>query len=42
MRVDLLIGLRGLKGIKSKNGVSSKESVIFFHGIIIGMITQII
>ena len=27
--VNFLIGLRGLRGIKSKNGVSSIESVIF-------------
>ena len=40
--VNFLIGLRGLRGIKSKNGVSSIESVIFFYGIIIGMIIQTI
>ena len=34
--------LIGLRGIKSKNGVSSIESVIFFYGIIIGMIKQTI
>ena len=35
--VNLWIGLRL---IKEKNGVSSIESVIFFHGIVIGMIKQ--
>ena len=33
-----LIGLRGLRGIKSKNDVSTIESVIFYYGIIIRMI----
>ena len=30
--------LRGLSGINSKNGVSSIVSVIFYYGIIMGMI----
>ena len=30
-----LIGLRGLRGINPKNGVSSKVSVIFYYGNII-------
>ena len=37
-----LIGLRGLRGIKSKIGDTSIESGLFFYGIIIGMIKQII
>ena len=35
-----LIGLRGLRGIKSKNDVSTIESVIFYYGIIIRMIRE--
>ena len=35
-----LIGLRGLRGIKSKNGVSTIESVMFYYGIIIRMIRE--
>lgn len=38
--VFIQIGLCGLRGINSKNGVSSIESVIFHHGIIMGMIRE--
>ena len=36
-RVNPLIGLRGLKGINSKIGVSTIESVVFHNGIDIGV-----
>ena len=32
-----LIGLRGLRGIKSKNDVSTIESVIFYYGVVMGV-----
>ena len=32
------IGLRGLRGINSKNGVSSIVSVIFYYGILMGIL----
>ena len=32
--------LRGLRGINSKNGVSSIVSVIFYYGIVMGMIRE--
>ena len=35
--VNPLIGLRGLRGINSKNGVSAIESVIFYYGIVMGV-----
>ena len=35
--VNPIIGLRGLKGINSKNGVSAMESVIFYYGIVMGV-----
>ena len=38
--IFILIGLWELRGINSKNGVSSIESVIFHHGIILGMIRE--
>ena len=38
--VNPLIGLRGLRGINSKNGVSAMENVIFYYGIINRMIRE--
>ena len=35
--VNPLIGLRGLRGINSKNGVPPIESVIFYYGIVMGV-----
>ena len=35
--VNPLIGLMGLRGINSKNGVSTIESVILYYGIVIGV-----
>ena len=35
--VNPLIGLRGLGGINSKNGVSTIESVPFYYGIVMGV-----
>ena len=32
--------IKGLKGINSKNGVSSIVSAIFYYGIIMGMIRE--
>ena len=40
MWVNPLIGLKGLRGINSKSGVSSIESGIFYYGIIMGMIKE--
>ena len=40
--VNILIGLRGLTGINPKNGVSSMVSVIFYYGIIDGMVRNTI
>ena len=35
--VNPLIGLRGLRGINSKNGVPTIESVVFYYGIVMGV-----
>ena len=35
--VNPLIGLRGLRGINFKKGVSEIESVIFYYGVVMGV-----
>ena len=35
--VNPLIELRGLRGINSKNGVSTIESDLFYYGIVMGV-----
>ena len=37
LEIFTLIGLGGLRGINSKNCVSTMESVIFYYGIVMGV-----